>query len=406
MNRGKIRVLISDDSAVVREILKDMISGEPDLEIAGEAMNGKQAVELAESERPDIITMDVLMPVMNGLEAVEQIMAYTPTPILVFSSALDDKEMDVAFQAIARGALDVLEKPKVPSGDQYERIRRDFLDKLRMLSRIHVIPHLRGKRKKNRYGAPEPEATPPPRRAEPAAAHESRPAPALSQRAPEPRPGGMDQAAPEPEPFDKEVEIPESSLVQTPPRGAVRRKMVAIGSSTGGPKALVQIFRRIPAGFPLPVLTVQHIAPSFAPGLVSWLNRESQLSIVLARDRTRPEPGTVYISPTGVHMVVDKGMIRLTETPPVNSCRPSVDVLFITVAESFGEYAVAVLLTGMGRDGAEGMKAIKDRKGRTMIQDQATSVIFGMPKAALELGAADEVVPLSRIPEAIVRALR
>ncbi len=402
MSKGKIRVLISDDSAVVREILKDMISGEPDLEIVGEAMNGKQAVELAESERPDIITMDVLMPVMNGLEAVEQIMAYSPTPILVFSSALDDKEMDVAFQAIARGALDVLEKPKVPSGDQYERIRRDFLDKLRMLARIHVIPHLRGKRKKSPPAAEAQETTSAPRPAaapiEPTAARG--PAPRVPRVPPPP------EKAEKAEPVEKEVEVPESALVETPPREAVRKKIVAVGSSTGGPKALVQIFRRIPAEFPLPVLTVQHIAPSFAPGLVSWLNRESQLNIILARDRSRPEPGTVHVSPTGVHMVVEKGMIRLTETAPVNSCRPSVDVLFFSVAEGFGEYAVAVLLTGMGRDGAEGMKAVKARRGRTMIQDQASSVIFGMPKAALELGAADEVVPLSRIPEAIVRALR
>lgn len=396
---GKIRVLIADDSAVVREIMKDMIADEPDMEIAGEAINGRQAVELAESERPDIITMDVLMPVMNGLEAVEEIMAYTSTPILVFSSALDDKEMDVAFQSIARGALDVMEKPKVPSGDHYERIRRDFVEKLRLLSRIHVIPHLRGKKKRPRPGrAARGEAS----------VEGAPPGPPDLRKSGETAllAGKTRRAAPETEPAEKEIEIPETELVELPPRETVRRKLVAVGSSTGGPKALVQIFRRFPASFPLPVLTVQHIAPSFAPGLVSWLNRESSLHILLAEDQTRPEPGAVYISPTGKHMVVDKGLIRLSDAPPVNSCRPSVDVLFFSVAENFGEYAVAVLLTGMGRDGAEGMKAIRNRKGRTMIQDQATSVIFGMPKAALDLGAADEVVPLPKIPEAIVKALK
>jgi len=136
LSKDRIKVLITDDSPVVREVLKDMIEGEPDLDIVGEAANGREAVNMAKELCPDIITMDVLMPVMNGLEAVEEIMAYTPTPILVFSSALDDKETDVAFQAIARGALDVMEKPKVPSGVKYDQIRCDFLDKIRMLSNI------------------------------------------------------------------------------------------------------------------------------------------------------------------------------------------------------------------------------------------------------------------------------
>ena len=407
MNKGKIRVLITDDSIVVREILKDMIQGEPDLEIVGEAANGREAVALAESERPDIITMDVLMPVMNGLEAVEQIMAYTPTPILVFSSALDDKEMDVAFQAIARGALDVLEKPKVPSGDHFDHIRRDFLDKLRMLSRIHVISHLRGKKKRPRAQAPRPgpgDLTNQIRGPNPNGADfpDRTRQPRLDSRKTTPR-----KTPPEPEMAETEFETPEpDKIVETPPRELIKRKVVAVGSSTGGPKALVQIFRRLPAEFPLPILTVQHIAPSFASGLVTWLNRESPLRIVLAEDNTKPEAGAVYISPTGVHMVMDRGMIRFSEESPVNSCRPSVDVLFFSVAENYGEYSVAVLLTGMGRDGAEGMKAIKDRKGKTLIQDQATSVIFGMPKAALELGAVDAVVPLPRIPEAIMKAIK
>jgi two-component system chemotaxis response regulator CheB len=150
VKKDRIRVLIADDSPLVREILKDMIAGEPDLEVVGEATQGREAVTLTERLRPDIITMDVLMPIMNGIEATEEIMAYYPTPILVFSSAVNDKEMDVAFQSIARGALDVLEKPKVPSGDHYERLRGELLHRLRMLSRIRVIPHLRGKRAKRR----------------------------------------------------------------------------------------------------------------------------------------------------------------------------------------------------------------------------------------------------------------
>jgi two-component system, chemotaxis family, protein-glutamate methylesterase/glutaminase len=380
VNPEKIKVLIADDSPLVREILRDMISAEPDLEIVAEAKNGREAVTLTETHSPHIITMDVLMPVMNGIEAVEEIMAYHPTPILVFSSAVNDKEMDVAFQSIARGALDVMEKPRVSSGDGYEQVRLDLLHKLRMLSRIHVIPHLRGKRAR-RQGQGAREISPD------------------SSQAPKPRPKIAPPGSPEP------VLEPVSGLVEAPPLQLVKRKLVAIGSSTGGPKALVLIFSRMPANFPLPLFTVQHIAHSFAPGLVSWLNRESPLTIVLAADRVKPEPGTVYVSPTGVHLVLEKGLLRFTDSPPVNSCKPSVDVLFESIAAENAAGAVGVLLTGMGRDGAQGLKSIHDGRGRTIVQDQQSSVIFGMPKAAIDLGAADNVVNLAKIPEAIVKAV-
>jgi len=391
----KIRVLIADDSPVVREVLRDMIAAEKDLEVAGEAVNGRQAVELAAAVKPDIITMDVMMPVMNGLEAVEEIMAFNPTPILVFSSAVSDKEMDVAFQAIARGALDVMEKPKAVSGQPFDEIRLELLAKLRLLSRIHVIPHLRARRKRrqqeksaangenHQLSGPETPAPGLPLRpaaAPPAAA----PLVEILERAPlEPTPH-------EPVPL---------------PRGAVHRRLVAVGASTGGPKALVQIFRSLPAQLPVPVLAVQHIAHSFAPGLVAWINRESPMSVELAQDRERPQPGTLYISPTGIHMILEKGLIRLSDSPPVNSCKPSVDELFFSVAKEMGELAVGALLTGMGRDGAEGLYAMKKKGALTLVQDERTSVIFGMPRAAIELGAEDEVIPLPEMARAIVRSL-
>jgi two-component system chemotaxis response regulator CheB len=403
LSKDRIKVLITDDSPVVREVLKDMIEDEPDLDIVGEASNGREAVNMAKELCPDIITMDVLMPVMNGLEAVEEIMAYNPTPILVFSSALDDKEMDVAFQAIARGALDVMEKPKVPSGEKYDQIRLYFLEKIRMLSNIQVIPHLRGKRRKSGPARRDAKALSP-------STSDNHPLAAkldtikgkdVSRR----RAEAVPESIPEPEVSRYEPEIMDSTLIRVPAADKVGQKIVAIGSSTGGPKALVQIFRRIPETFPLPVLSVQHIAPSFASGLVSWLNRESPLLVVLGEDKTRPTPGILYVAPTGVHMILEKGLIRLTEDPPVNSCRPSVDVLFLSLAESIGERTVGVLLTGMGRDGARGLKAIKEKKGRTLIQDESTSVIFGMPKAAMDLGAENEVVPLHNMPEAIARSI-
>ncbi len=397
MQKDKIRVLIADDSPVVREILKDMISDEPDLEVVGEAVHGKDAVTLAEKLSPDIITMDVMMPVMNGLEAVEQIMAYFPTPILVFSSVVNDKEIDVAFQAIDRGALDVMEKPKVSEGGEFDRIREDFINKIRLISNIHVIPHLRGKKRRRKssldsaLGAAAPEAVDRSK----TRAMISR----LTRKAKAIAPV-IEQEVPSAVPGPEAV-----GLVELPAREKVRKKLVTVGSSTGGPKALVRIFSRIPAGFCLPVLTVQHIAPSFAPGLVGWLNRESPMRVVLAEDRMQMNGGTIYVAPTEVHMVVEKNLIRLTNSEPVHSCRPSVDVLFFSAAEYFGDVTVGVLLTGMGRDGAEGLKAIKDRGGKTLVQDQKSSAIFGMPKAAMEIGAADEVVSLTSMPLAIARAI-
>jgi len=391
-----IKVLIADDSPLVREILKDMIEGERDLELVGEAENGKVAVELAGKIKPDIITMDVIMPVMNGLEAVEEIMAYSPAPILVFSSALNNKEMDVAFQAIARGALDVMEKPRMDGTSDYDTIREDFLSKLRMLSRIQVISHLKGKRRKNRASrAAETEGP----------AKVSRTRSAVDRQRVEIE---REEEIPPPQPevaVQILTETPEAAPVEIPPKRLIKRDILAVGASTGGPKALVQIFKRFPAAFPLPVVVVQHIAPSFAQGLVSWMDRESQMKIKVAEDKIKPEVGTVYVSPTGNHMLIEKGMIRLTDSEPVNSCKPSVDVLFDSVAKEMGNVAVGVLLTGMGRDGAAGLKLLRDRKARTIVQDEATCVIFGMPRVALEMGAAQEVVSLFEIPEAIVRSI-
>jgi two-component system chemotaxis response regulator CheB len=342
--------------------------------------------------------MDVMMPVMNGLEAVEEIMAFTPTPILVFSSAVSNKEMNVAFEAIARGALDVMEKPKVSEGAKYDSIRADLLDKLRMLSRIHVISHLKGKKRRPRgLGAGRINVN----EAEPVEK------PDKARQVP-----GKDESGPlvtEVPPPEVIVKGPvkvfeEIAPVKVPARETVR-DLVAIGASTGGPKALVQIFRRMPPDFPVPILAVQHIAHSFAPGLVNWLSRESGMKVVLAREKDRPQPGVLYIAPTGIHMVLEKGLVRFSEDPPVNSCRPSVDVLFESVAKDRKETAVGALLTGMGRDGAKGLLEIKNRGGHTMIQDEKTSIIFGMPKAAMDMGAHNQVVALPDFPEALARSL-
>lgn len=343
-----ISILVADDSPLVREVLKDIIESEPDMEVIGEARDGSEAVEKAKQLKPDLITMDILMPVMDGLAATEEIMAYFPTPILIFSSAVSDKEMNIAFQAISLGALDVMEKPSGITSDRYEEVRQDLVSKIRLLSRIHVIAHVRGKRKK----------------------------PAAVQKA---------------------------AVTPVPSRKKVSRRLVAIGASTGGPRALVEIFRELPAKLPAPIVIVQHIAPSFAEGMGEWLERESMIKVNIAKEGDSIKAGEAYLSPTGYHLVLNKSRLHLNKGEPVNACKPSVDVFFNSVAEHYGESTLAVLLTGMGRDGADGMKNIHDRRGHTIVQDESTSVIFGMPKVAIDLGAVDEILPLPEIPGAIIR---
>jgi len=185
----------------------------------------------------------------------------------------------------------------------------------------------------------------------------------------------------------------------------IRRQVLAFGASTGGPRALVEIFREIPANIRTPIVIVQHIAPSFAEGMAEWLSREASLKITIATEGQMLRAGEAYLAPTDQHLVVEKNRVHLSQDDPVNACRPSVDVLFDSVANYYGENSLAVLLTGMGKDGAEGMRKIHDLKGYTIVQDESTSVIFGMPRAAIDAGAADEVLPLSEIPAAILRVL-
>jgi len=341
-----IRALIVDDSRVIREVLKDILSGS-EIEVVGEAANGQEALDLTHELKPDIITMDIMMPVMDGLTSVEHIMAERPTPILVFASSVNRKDVNIAFEAIQKGALDVMEKPESLSPDSFEKLRDTLVRKIRLLSNIKVIRHIKGRRR-NRAA----EISYLPRKAEAV------------------KPGA---------------------------------KVLAVGASTGGPKAVMSILKSLPAELPVGVLLVQHIGASFTSGFVEWLNRDTALLVKVAEEGEKVEPGKVLVAPGEVHMEVEKERIRFSDGPMVHNCRPSVDVMFKSVARDYGPQAMAVLLTGMGRDGAEGLLAIKRRSGATLVQDEKSSVIFGMPKAAVELGAADKVVHLRDIPNEIVQ---
>jgi two-component system chemotaxis response regulator CheB len=333
-------VLVVDDSVVVRELLKEMLVADPEIWVVGEASNGKEAVEKTVALAPDILTLDIRMPVMDGLEAVQEIMAVKPTPILVITASLSKDELDVSFQAIHRGALDVMLKPVLDSRSEYAKIQKVLVDKIKMLSRIRVIPHFRRRPRKTR---PIPTSK----------AHE-------------------------------------------------RNLVVAIGASTGGPAAVMTVLKSLTANFPAPLVVVQHIYQGFSDGFASWLERNLPFEVRLAADGDRLAPGRILVAPDGFHTVLETGRVRLNDGPPQNSCKPSVDALFLSAAETYRENALGILLTGMGTDGAKGAKAIRSRGGHVIVQDEDSCVVFGMPQAAIQLGGADEILPLSDIAEALV----
>jgi two-component system chemotaxis response regulator CheB len=341
-----IRVLVVEDSLTVRRLLCDVIASDRELELVGEAADGRQALELCRDLRPDVITMDMMLPVMTGLAATEYIMAHQPTPIVIVSASVNRGELFRTYDALAAGAVDVLEKPR---GDEPEGVwEARFLSTVKLVSRIRVITHPRA-----RLGA-------------------------LGRTLP-PQP---------PTPLAPALHAP---------------RMVAIGASTGGPGAVVEILRALPSRFQLPILLVMHINEPFAHALASWLDGQTPRPVGYPADG---EPiaawaGRVAMAPPAHHMIVRDGRVRLTRDPERHSCRPSVDVLFESIARGHCPEAAACLLTGMGRDGASGLLAIRTAGGLTIAQDEATSVVYGMPREAAQLGAAERILPLPEIGPAI-----
>ncbi|WP_433203974.1 chemotaxis protein CheB [Dactylosporangium sp. CS-047395] len=332
-----IRVLIVEDSATVRGCLREALTPAEGFEIVGEATDGGQAVELCRRLRPDVITMDVMLPVMTGLVATEQIMAVAPTPILVVCSA-DRRELFTTYDALAAGAVDVLEKPRGDAGDA--SWGRRLRTAVKVVSRIRVVTKRR------------PGPTPPPVRA-------ARPAAAATTRA------------------------------------------IAIGASTGGPGAIVRLLRALPAGFAIPVLYVQHLSAneSFAQAYTGWLAEQTGHVVGYARggEALGALGGRVTMAPPDLHLLVKDGHLHLSSAPPRHSCRPSVDTLFESLAAGLGGSAAGCLLTGMGRDGAGGLLALRRAGALTFAQDAASSVVYGMPKEAVALGAAAESLPPEQI---------
>ena len=333
----QIRVLVVDDSDLARELITAILSTDNEIAIVGEAKNGKEAVEKGRELKPDIITMDIEMPVMNGLEAIEQIMATNARPILVVTTRGD---ANTAYAAISKGALDLVVKPDVNLAEAQE-----FIQKIKLLSKIKVITHIGGK-------------------------HVLR----------------------------------ERSVEKLPVfAGVTSDRVVAIASSTGGPEALSIILSALPETFPCPLVIAQHNSDGFIPGLVEWLKRVSKVKVKVAEEGETIVPGTAYVSPSERHMEISiLKKVVFVERHPTDLYRPSCDRLLSSVALAYKAKGIGIILTGMGSDGVGGMKQIWEWGGTTIAQDEKTCIVFGMPKVAIESGCIGKILPLDEISREII----
>ncbi|HUR51765.1 MAG TPA: chemotaxis-specific protein-glutamate methyltransferase CheB [Mycobacteriales bacterium] len=356
------RIVVVDDSPVQRRFLRAAVEAGSDLTVVGEARNGKEAVALVARLRPSAVLMDLDLPVMSGIEAIERIMAASPTPILVYSAHVAGEESANALEALAAGAVDVLAKltpGDTTSLDDYaDQVRR----RLRVAARVRVITHPRGKLRSK--GIPF---------AATALAPETTASPLV-----------LDEAE-------------------------VRKgvKLIAIGASTGGPQALHTVLRSLPADLEQAVLVVQHMAEGFIPGLVAWLDQLVPLPVVQGQSGHRLKHGVITVAPSGSNLLVQDDRLRVLCVPPAPGQFhvPGIDQCFESVADALGPDAIGVLLTGMGRDGAAGLKAMRDRGAATLGQDEATSTVYGMPQAAMALDAVDRQVAVDQVTPAVLGLL-
>ena len=337
---GPVRVLVVDDSAFARSIISRRISSVPDLEVVGEAKDGLDAFDQVKSLRPDVVTMDVTMPRMDGIAAVKLIMADLPTPIVMLS-ALTGPGADVTMQALEFGAIDFFLKPSIASPAGTDAGIAELAEKIRVAAGARVSAGRSNK--------------------------------------------------------------PRTPTVKTLSGGDFDT-LVVIGSSTGGPKALAQVIPALPGDLNAAMLIVQHMPPQFTASLSSRLNAASEVEVVEAAQGDRLQRGKVLMAPGGFHMIVKRdGSIALNQDPEVHGVRPSVDVTMRSAVKAFRGQSHAVILTGMGSDGREGCQMIKADGGRVIVEHESTCAVYGMPKAVIDAGLADRVVPLNQISREITR---
>ncbi len=353
----RLRVLVVEDSLTVRKRLVEILHTDATIEVVGEAEDGKQAIELCLALRPDVVSLDMMMPVMSGLAATEYIMAYCPTPILVVSSSTNRGELFKTYEALAAGAVEVMEKPRADEADGAWESRYQAM--LKLVGRVKVITHLRG-----------------------------RSSAAISHRVQRIGPGmGAGPGAP----------TAPGASAQPHPHKPPPCRLVAIGASTGGPSAIVEVLRALPTGFALPVVVVIHIGEPFGATFAEWLDGQTPHTVRMAQDGMRVEGPGVFLAQPNRHLLVQHGKFRLNNGPERHSCRPSVDVLFESLAADYGAQVAACVLTGMGADGARGLLALRQAGALTIAQDEASAVVYGMPREAAALGAASHILPLSDI---------
>jgi len=342
-----IDVLVVDDSPLMRRIITSLLESDPCIRVISTASDGQEAVEKVRTVRPDVVTLDIEMPRMDGLQALQQIMQRTPTPVVMLSGV---KEAAAAVRALELGAVEFVPKPSGNISVDLYKTGDELISKVKLATLVKL---------------------------------------------------------------DRALESKTGPLAPlSPPLGRMRGRpwMLAVGASTGGPRALGYLLRRLPADLPAAVLIVQHMPANFTNSFAQRLNQRSPLHVAEAQDGQEIRVGSAYVAPGGIHMAVEKErgrpIIRLQDTEPVNSVRPSADVMMISVARLNGSCSMGVVLTGMGSDGAEGLAQIKAAGGLTLAQDKESSTIFGMPRAAIERGVVDGVLSLSKMPRAIVTAMQ
>lgn len=381
-----IRVLIADDSAFMRMVLSNLFNKQPDFEVLDTAQNGKEAFEKTLKLKPDLVTMDINMPVMDGLEALAHIMKDCPTAVVMCSS-LTKEGADATLKALSIGAVDFINK----SGGSIMRIdniEEEILSKCRGAANARIPGAVR------RVITPTAAANP-----APTGEHRKRDLSSFTTMA---KPSFITSWQ---KPMQEETSSRSASNLVS---SGGKNKLVVLGTSTGGPKALQSVVPMLPKNLPCGVLIVQHMPPGFTKSLAERLDELSEISVQEAKNHDLIEPGHVYIAPGNYHMVVAQGTkgreVELNQEPPLGTLRPAADVLFKSVA-SLGPDIVSVILTGMGQDGAVGMQNIKKHGGYIIAEAESTCVVYGMPKAVVDLGIADEVLPLQKVAAAIVKAV-
>jgi len=341
-----IRVLLADDSAVTREYLTHLLDEDPELQVVGAAIDGAEAVAMVEQLRPDLVLMDIHMPRMSGYEATHRIMEETPTPVVIVTSSLSREETAIAFQALQAGALAAVEKPHGPCHPNQAAEARHLLETAKLMAEVKVVR--RWPRRVPAGPAPAAAGAPPPTQ---------------------------------------------------------RIRLVTIGASTGGPAVVAGILRELPPDLAVPILLVQHITAGFVNGLAEWLDQGSRLAVKVAEDAEAVRPGSVYVAPDGVQLgITREGEIRLEKGAPEGGFSPSATYLFRSAAQAYGRAALGIVLTGMGQDGAAGLRCLREAGGITIAQDEESSVVFGMPGEAIRIGAVAHVLSPKEITETI-RAL-